>query len=180
MMYYKKRIISKFEYSLASVLSTNAMLFLIASGVSLDLIYKSLNRTVLYQLSRPINTVSGQTMVLDSLHKLTTNRTLIFGPKNYDTEFLVCLCYCLLQLTEEDPEKRYINQGFIVDLSRTSVKKKVILILLLLIHVILFINEWYLFQILTNTAIQTENCFNWHLSILTSTSVPKAIISYTV
>lgn len=108
MMYYKKKIISKFEYSLASVLSTNALLFLIASGVSLDLIYKSLNRTVLYQLSRPINTVSGQTMVLDSLHKLTSNRTLIFGPKNYDTEFLVCLCYCLLQLTEEDPEKRYM------------------------------------------------------------------------
>ena len=77
-----------------------------ASGVSLDLIYKSLNRTVLYQLSRSINTVSAQTTVLDSLHKLTNNRTLIFGPKNYDTEFLVCLCYCLLQLTE-DPEKRY-------------------------------------------------------------------------
>lgn len=119
----------------------------------MDLIYKSLNRTVLYQLSRPINTVSGQTMVLDSLHKLTSNRTLIFGPKNYDTEFLVCLCYCLLQLTEEDPEKRYINQGFIVDISRTSVKKIVIFILLL-IHVIPFINAGYLFQILTNTAIQ--------------------------
>lgn len=98
----------------------------------MDLIYKSLNRTVLYQLSRPINTVSGQTMVLDSLHKLTSNRTLIFGPKNYDTEFLVCLCYCLLQLTEEDPEKRYINQGFIVDISRTKVKKIVIFILLLI------------------------------------------------
>lgn len=154
--FIKKKIISKFEYSLASVLRTNALLFLIASGVSLDLIYKSLNRTVLYQLSRPINTVSGQTMVLDSLHKLTSNRTLIFGPKNYDTEFLVCLCYCLLQLTEEDPEKRYINQGFIVDISRTSVKKIVIFILLL-IHVIPFINAWYLFQILTNTAKQKKN-----------------------
>lgn len=107
----------------------------------MDLIYKSLNRTVLYQLSRPINTVSGQTMVLDSLHKLTNNRTLIFGPKNYDTEFLVCLCYCLLQLTEEDPEKRYMDKGLIVDIhvntciSRTSLEKIAILILLLIIFI---------------------------------------------
>ncbi|XP_061175428.1 WD repeat and FYVE domain-containing protein 3-like isoform X2 [Saccostrea echinata] len=80
-----------------------------SSGVSMDLIYKSLNRTILYQLSRPINIVSSQTTVLESLHKLTSNRTLIFGPKNYDTEFLVCLCYCLLQLTDDDPEKGMEN-----------------------------------------------------------------------
>ncbi|XP_056017801.1 WD repeat and FYVE domain-containing protein 3-like isoform X2 [Ostrea edulis] len=79
-----------------------------SSGVSLDLIYRSLNRTVLYQLSRPIHTVSAQTTVLDALHKLTNNRTLIFGPKNYDPDFLVCLCYCLLQLTD-DPEKSMEN-----------------------------------------------------------------------
>lgn len=159
MMYLKK----KKSFKIWIFFSTNAILFLIASGVSLDLIYKSLNRTVLYQLSRPINTVSGQTMVLDSLHKLTNNRTLIFGPKNYDTEFLVCLCYCLLQLTEEDPEKRYMDQGLIVDIhvniSRTSLEKIATLILLLII----FINAWYLFQILTGTGIQNKNCLNWHL-----------------
>ncbi|XP_052069301.1 WD repeat and FYVE domain-containing protein 3-like isoform X1 [Mytilus californianus] len=79
-----------------------------ASGVSLDLIYKSLNRTILYQLSRPLTNVASSTGVLDALHKLTSNRSLVFGPNNYDTEFLVCLCYCLLQLTE-DPEKGSSN-----------------------------------------------------------------------
>ena len=75
-----------------------------ASGVSLDLIYKSLNRTILYQLSRPLSNVASSTGILDALHKLTNNRSLVFGPNNYDTEFLICLCYCLLQLTD-DPER---------------------------------------------------------------------------
>ena len=79
-----------------------------ASGVSLDLIYRSLNRTILFQLSRPINTVAVQTTVLESLHRLTSNRSLVFGPANYDQEFLVCLCYCLLQLTG-DPTTAWVN-----------------------------------------------------------------------
>ena len=78
--------------------------YITASGVSLDLIYKSLNRTILYQLSRPLSNVASSTGVLDALHKLTNNRSLVFGPNNYDTEFLICLCYCLLQLTD-DPER---------------------------------------------------------------------------
>ncbi|XP_050392525.2 WD repeat and FYVE domain-containing protein 3 [Patella vulgata] len=79
-----------------------------SSGVSLDPIYKCLNRTILFQLSRPIDSVASQTGVLDSLHKLTSNRSLVFGPGNYDQEFLGCLCYCLLQLTE-DPESSGAN-----------------------------------------------------------------------
>jgi len=74
-----------------------------ASGVSLDGIYKSLNRTLLYLLSRPIHTTLDQTNVLDTLHKLITNRSLILGPGNYDQEFIGCLCYCLLQLTDNKP-----------------------------------------------------------------------------
>ena len=65
--------------------------------------YKSLNRTVLYQLSRPISSVADQTNILDALHKLTVNRSLILGPGNYDQEFIGCLCYCLLQLTANNP-----------------------------------------------------------------------------
>ena len=72
-----------------------------ASGVSLDPVYKSLNRTILFQLSRPVDSVSGQTQILDSLHKLTSNRSLVFGPGNYDQEFLGALCYCLLNLTDD-------------------------------------------------------------------------------
>ncbi|BFZ02583.1 hypothetical protein BsWGS_05621 [Bradybaena similaris] len=79
-----------------------------STGVSLELIYKCLNRTILFQLSRPIDSVSCQTSVLEALHVITNSRHLVFGPGNHDPEFLGCLCYCLLQLTE-DPESRIAN-----------------------------------------------------------------------
>ncbi|KAL4240237.1 WD repeat and FYVE domain-containing protein 3 [Mactra antiquata] len=79
-----------------------------SSGLSLDSVYKSLNRTILFQLSRPVDSVSGQTHVLDALHKLTSNRSLVFGAGNYDQEFLGCLCYCLLNLTD-DTANSYAN-----------------------------------------------------------------------
>ncbi|KAK3103345.1 hypothetical protein FSP39_018631 [Pinctada imbricata] len=78
-----------------------------SSGVSLDLIYRSLNRTILFQLSRPIRNVAVQATVLEALHKLTNNRSLVFGPGNYDQDFLVCLCYCLLQLTGDPNTAEY-------------------------------------------------------------------------
>ena len=77
-----------------------------ATGLSLEPLYKCLNRTILFQLSRPINSVASQATVLDALHVITNNRNLVFGPGNHDTEFLGCLCFCLLQLTD-DPETGY-------------------------------------------------------------------------
>ena len=71
-----------------------------ASGISLDPVYRCLNRTILYQLSRRLETVADQMSALDSLHKLTSNRSLVFGPGNYDQEFIGCLCYCLIQLVD--------------------------------------------------------------------------------
>ncbi|XP_035824115.1 WD repeat and FYVE domain-containing protein 3 isoform X2 [Aplysia californica] len=79
-----------------------------STGISLEPLYKCLNRTVLFQLSRPIDSVASQASVLDALHVLTNNRNLVFGPGNHDNEFLGCLCYCLLQLTE-DPETSGAN-----------------------------------------------------------------------
>lgn len=79
-----------------------------ASGLSLDPIYRCLNRTILFQLSRTIDNVAAQASVLEALHKLTNNRSLVFGPGNYDQEFLGCLSYCLLQLTD-DPGRSGTN-----------------------------------------------------------------------
>ena len=53
------------------------------------------------QLSRPAYTVADQMNVLDSLHQLTHNRNLVFGPGNYEQEFIGCLSHCLLQLSED-------------------------------------------------------------------------------
>ena len=68
----------------------------------MDAIYRCLNRTILFQLSRPLQSVADQTLLLNALHQLTSNRSLVFGPGNYDQEFIGCLCYCMLQMTSNE------------------------------------------------------------------------------
>ncbi|XP_035247122.1 WD repeat and FYVE domain-containing protein 3 isoform X4 [Anguilla anguilla] len=69
-----------------------------SQGLSLDSIYHSLNRTILYQLSRPHKTVPQQVALLDSLRVLTVNRNLILGPCNHDQDFIACLAHCFIIL----------------------------------------------------------------------------------
>ncbi|XP_031426548.1 WD repeat and FYVE domain-containing protein 3 isoform X2 [Clupea harengus] len=69
-----------------------------SQGLSLDSIYHCLNRTVLYQLSRPHKTVPQQVALLDSLRVLTVNRNLVLGPGNHDQEFVSCLAHCFMNL----------------------------------------------------------------------------------
>ena len=69
------------------------------SVLSLEGIFRSLNRTVLYMLSRPVLDIGHQTAVLDVLHKLITHRAILFGRDNPEIEFFGCLTFCLLQLT---------------------------------------------------------------------------------
>lgn len=45
-----------------------------ASGINLESIYRCLNRTVLYLLSRPADSIPAQMSILEALHKLTTHR----------------------------------------------------------------------------------------------------------
>ncbi|XP_054166813.1 WD repeat and FYVE domain-containing protein 3-like [Oppia nitens] len=73
------------------------------SSVSeLTLLYKSLNRTVLYLLSRPLESISDRISMLEVLQRIYTSRQLILiSSCNTDSEFFVCLTYCLLQLIDE-------------------------------------------------------------------------------
>lgn len=45
-----------------------------SGNVSLECLYHCLNRTILYLLSRPTDSIADQMSVLEALHKLTTNR----------------------------------------------------------------------------------------------------------
>lgn len=72
-----------------------------SSSLSLEQLHHSLNRIILYLLSRPTESVTEQTAVLEALHKLTTHRLLIFGAGNHELDFIGCLTYCLLQLTAD-------------------------------------------------------------------------------
>ncbi|XP_068632967.1 WD repeat and FYVE domain-containing protein 3 isoform X2 [Battus philenor] len=70
-----------------------------SSVISLEGLHHCLNRTILYLLSRSTDSIADQMSVLEALHKLTTNRLLIFGAGNHELEFIGCLTYCLLQLS---------------------------------------------------------------------------------
>ena len=89
----------------------------------LDSLFRSLNRTVLFELSRKTESIGGkdtkevgkhsnrcflsdQMIALDALHRLANNRQLIFSDANQDAEFFGCLCYCLIVLIDETGTKQ--------------------------------------------------------------------------
>ncbi|XP_013921886.1 PREDICTED: WD repeat and FYVE domain-containing protein 3 [Thamnophis sirtalis] len=105
--YFTQRVVDKLwqgMFNKESKLLIDFTLQLIAQskrrsqGLSLDAIYHCLNRTILYQFSRPHKTVPQQVALLDSLRMLTVNRSLILGPANHDQEFISCLAHCLINL----------------------------------------------------------------------------------
>ncbi|XP_074041175.1 WD repeat and FYVE domain containing 3 bchs isoform X2 [Leptinotarsa decemlineata] len=70
-------------------------------NLSSESLYHCLNRSILFLLSRPTDSIADQMSVLEALHKLTTNRLIVFGAGNHESDFIGCLTYCLLQLTAD-------------------------------------------------------------------------------
>lgn len=64
-----------------------------------DMIYNSLNRVILFILSRR----SNQWDKVEALKKLRNMRSTIFGSGNHQQEFFGCLAYILMQLSEGLP-----------------------------------------------------------------------------
>ncbi|CAF1017714.1 unnamed protein product [Adineta ricciae] len=76
------------------------------SNTFMDSLFRSLNRTILFELSRKIESIGDQMLILDALHRLANNRQLIFTDANQDSEFFGCLCYCLIILIDETGTKQ--------------------------------------------------------------------------
>lgn len=72
-----------------------------SGNFSLECLYHCLNRCILFLLSRSTESIADQMSVLEALHKLTTNRLIVFGAGNHELDFIGCLTYCLLQLTAD-------------------------------------------------------------------------------
>ncbi|XP_044743172.1 WD repeat and FYVE domain-containing protein 3 isoform X2 [Chrysoperla carnea] len=72
-----------------------------SNNFSLEGLHHCLNRTTLFLLSRATDSVADQMSVLEALHKLTTNRLIVFGAGNHELDFIGCLTYCLVQLTAD-------------------------------------------------------------------------------
>ncbi|XP_076854600.1 LOW QUALITY PROTEIN: WD repeat and FYVE domain-containing protein 3 [Brachyhypopomus gauderio] len=105
--YFAQRVVDKLWQSMFNKESKLVVEFIVqlisqckrrSQGLSLDPIYHCLNRTILYQLSRPHRTVAQQVALLDSLRVLTVNRNLVLGPGNHDQEFVACLAHCFINL----------------------------------------------------------------------------------
>ena len=70
--------------------------------VSLEQMSNAMNRTLLYQLSRPCHSLTEQVDILDVLHKMTKMKQLIFATTNFQAEFFACVTHCLLQITQKN------------------------------------------------------------------------------
>ncbi|CAG0904255.1 unnamed protein product, partial [Cyprideis torosa] len=80
------------------------------SSASLEPLFRSLNRLILFLLSQRSDAPKDSSKadegdqkknpVLETLEKLVIFRGIIFGASNQETEFIGCLIYCLLQLTQ--------------------------------------------------------------------------------
>ncbi|CAF0758317.1 unnamed protein product [Rotaria sordida] len=77
----------------------------------MDSLFRSLNRTILFELSRKIDSFGDQMTALDALHRLANNRQLIFSDSNQDVEFFGCLCYCLIILIDETGTKQFSDDS---------------------------------------------------------------------
>ncbi|XP_068022264.1 WD repeat- and FYVE domain-containing protein 4 [Melanerpes formicivorus] len=66
--------------------------------VLLSALYSCLNRAILYCLSRPQQLLPEQFNVLNTLKVLQEEWDIIFATYNSNTNFIVCLMYCLCQL----------------------------------------------------------------------------------
>ena len=66
---------------------------------------RSLNRLILYQLSSIPSTETEQKALMDTLCLFSSQASIIFDDTNFDSEFLECLCYRLLQIVISDSKQ---------------------------------------------------------------------------
>lgn len=66
--------------------------------ILLSTLYSCLNRAILYCLSRPRQLLPEQCNVLNTLKVLQEEWDIIFATYNSNTNFVICLMYCLCQL----------------------------------------------------------------------------------
>ncbi len=76
-------------------------------NTSYEQLISSMNRVLLYQLSRPSHKLVDQVAMLEVLHKITSLKSIIFAQTNFQSEFFACLTHCLLRITDEDTENLF-------------------------------------------------------------------------
>ena len=72
----------------------------IGDTISLEGIYRCLNRTVLFLLSKQDSVKMRPIFITEVLKQLLSHRSVLFGRENTEIEFFGCLTFCLLNLAE--------------------------------------------------------------------------------
>ena len=84
---------------------------------------RSLNRLILYQLSSIPSTEAEQKALMDTLCLFSSQASIIFGDTNFDSEFLECLCYRLIQIVGSDTKQAsYNTPGYVPLVSHSMMK----------------------------------------------------------
>ncbi|ODN04745.1 WD repeat and FYVE domain-containing protein 3, partial [Orchesella cincta] len=76
---------------------------------TIDSLYHSLNRVILYVLSRKQHDTDENWQIVEVLKKLRNIRTTVFSPHNHAQEFFACLTYVLVQLDTSSPIQLEVN-----------------------------------------------------------------------
>jgi len=76
---------------------------------TIDSLYHSLNRAILYVLSRKQHDTDENWQIVEVLKKLRNIRTTVFSPHNHAQEFFACLTYVLVQLDTSSPIQLDVN-----------------------------------------------------------------------
>uniref|UniRef100_A0A5S6QX43 WD repeat and FYVE domain-containing protein 3 n=1 Tax=Trichuris muris TaxID=70415 RepID=A0A5S6QX43_TRIMR len=74
-------------------------------SVPLDALYESLNRCLLFLMSRVTDTMKVQRSMIDCLQKVTSHRSLVFSPANSAPDFVGCMVHLLFILTDKNSFK---------------------------------------------------------------------------
>ena len=85
--------------------------------------HRSLNRLILYQLSSIPTAEAEQKAFMDILCLFSSQASIIFNKTNFDSEFLVCLFYRLLQIVWSDTKLASYNTASYVPLVSHSMMK---------------------------------------------------------
>ncbi|TSK22773.1 WD repeat- and FYVE domain-containing protein 4 [Bagarius yarrelli] len=106
--FFSKMLVEKLYSGMFVVDPENLLIFLVEQismvlerkhaqrEATVSILYKSLNRTVLYFLSRPRQTLSEKELILRTLHVLQQHWDIIMATYNASVHFVSCLLHCLL------------------------------------------------------------------------------------
>ena len=84
---------------------------------------RSLNRLILYQLASIPSTEAEQKALMDTLCLFSSQASVIFDETNFDSEFLECLCYRLMQIVISDSKQAsHEGTGYVPLVSHSMMK----------------------------------------------------------